>query len=91
MPEPRLVGVKQSVPEIDQGFQVLDFPNGTPGIDTSQEQHFCSKISTDPGQVPLVEQRLADGAVWSRAQPPYRLGAVPVGPEKIGSQVAGDP
>lgn len=91
MPGPCLVGVKQPVPEFDQSFQVTNVADPAPGIDAPQEQHFCSKISTDPGHIPLIEQRLADGAVWFRAQPPYRLDAIPVGPEKIRSQVANDP
>src|SRR5271169_4483740 len=88
--EPHLVGVEQPVPKIDQGFQVPDLTDGTPGIDAPQEQHLCSKICARTGQVALVEQGLADRAAGFGGQPPYRLGAVPVRAEQIRSQVPGD-
>ena len=38
MPGPCLVGVKQPVPEVDQGGQVLDRADRPPGLDAAQEQ-----------------------------------------------------
>src|SRR5215471_2963692 len=93
LPQSCLVGVKQPVPEIDQGFQVPHVTDTAPGIDAPQEQHFRGEPCPDPGQVALVEQGLADGAVLVPAEAAHRLGGcrgVPAGTEQVRAEMAGD-
>jgi hypothetical protein len=87
---PCLIGVKQPVPEVHQGIQILNRAHRTPRIDAPQEQHFRAEPRPEAGQVSLVEQRLADRAVRLGAQSPYRLAAIPVGAQQIRAQVTSD-
>ena len=61
-----------------------------PRAEAAQEQHLGLVHVADAGQVPLVEQGLADRQAGLGAQPPYRLGAVPVRAEQVGTQMSGD-
>src|SRR6185437_4705297 len=82
------VGIEQSLPKFHQGTQVCHFPHRPPRAETSQEQHFCSKYVSHPGQVALVEQGLADRAGRVRAEPAFRLRLVPVRAQHVGAKVA---
>ena len=85
------VRLEQSPGQVNQGAEIRYRPGGPPRIDAAQEQHLGLVDIPDPGQVFLVEQRLADRAVRLGAQSPHRFVAVPVGAQQIRAQVAGDP
>src|SRR5215469_16134209 len=68
VPQPLLVGVKQPVPELHQGGQVLDVAGRPRRIDAAQEQRFRHVDSPEASDVALVEQRLADRAAAVRGE-----------------------
>ena len=85
---PLLVRLQQPSAEFYEGVQVRHVAHRPPGVDALEEQHFCSKNIADPGQVALVQQRLADRPARAGAEPAGRLGEVPVLAEQIGPEVA---
>ena len=84
-----LVRLEQPPGQFGHRVKVSHAGHRLPRAEAAQEQHFGTVHVADAGQISLVEQRLADGALRFGAQPPHRLGAIPVRAEQIGSQVAG--
>src|SRR5215207_10889120 len=82
-----LVGVQQTMREIDPRAEIPDVIHPGPRRDAAQEAQLGLVDVADAGEVALVEQRLTDLAVQPGHQPSGCLGRIPVGAEKVGAEM----
>ena len=73
--------------ELDQPVQVGYLAHRTPRADTAQEQGLGPVNCSDSGEVALVEQRLADGAIRLGPEPADRLVGVKLRAEQVRAEV----
>src|SRR5829696_756368 len=82
-----LVGLQQAMCEVDPRAEISDVTHRGPRRDAAQEAQLGLVDVAYPGEVALVDQRLADLAVRLRGQPSGCLGRVPVRAEQVGTEV----
>ncbi len=90
VPRPFLVRVKQPVPNLHKSGKVVDRPDRPRRVNPAQEQRFRHIDSPEARQVPLVEQRLADGPIGLPGKARHGGRRVPAGAEQVGAEMPGD-
>jgi hypothetical protein len=73
--------------EIDKAVKVLDVAHRRPGRNPTQETDFRLVDVAGSGQIPLIEDRVADRSGWVEAQAPGRFVGVPIWAEQVGAEM----
>src|ERR1035441_7145353 len=83
-----LVRTQQTLGQLDDRVQISNVADWPPRVEAAQEQHLGLIQVADPGQVPLVEECLADRAVGACPEAALGLRGIPVGAEQVRAGMA---
>lgn len=90
VPTASAVGFEEPLGQSDQGGHVLNSLDRCPWIEPAQEADLAAVDVANAGEVPLVEERFAHGALGAGSEAAHGLIGVPVVPEEIGTQMPDD-